>query len=57
MSQYEKIKDSFEKESFRYAMDVFIIKVLNDLKSRNSAENQGPMQCADTDPRLQFHNK
>ena len=39
MNQYEEIKNSFEKESFRYGMDVFIIEVLSDLMEQNPAEN------------------
>ena len=39
MDQYEIIKSSFEKESFRYGMEIFIVKVLNDLKDNNPVEN------------------
>ena len=39
MNQYEKIKNSFEKKSFRYGMDVFIIEVLSDLMEQNPEEN------------------
>ena len=38
MDQYEKIRNSFDKKSFRYGMDVFIMKVLGDLMAQNSGE-------------------
>ena len=39
MNQYEKINDSFEKESFRYGMDVFIKEVLGDLMEQQPKKN------------------
>ena len=39
MNQYEKIKNSFEKKSFRYGMDVFMMEVLSDLMEQNPVEN------------------